>query len=109
MASAKLANRTVNQSQRLICTENPMPPAPVKVSRMRNTVVSAAPTSTTNITGFFSKVNGFNFAKDALAARPTISGSNNGRDRASFFGIREAGSVWGTLPAGLGSVVTVDI
>ena len=35
-----------------------MPPAPVKMSRIRNTVVSAAPTSTTNITGFFISVIG---------------------------------------------------
>ncbi len=72
-------------------------------------MVSAAPTSTTNITGFFSKVNGFSLAKDALAARPTISGSNNGRDRASFFGISEAGSLCGAFGAGFGSVIIVDI
>ena len=58
MASAKLANSTVNQSQSAIWNENPRPAPPVNRSRMRNTVVSAAPTSTTNITGFFSSVTG---------------------------------------------------
>ena len=48
--------------------------------------MSAAPTSTTNITGFFATVAGFSFAKDARIARPTISASNNGRDRTSLFG-----------------------
>ena len=46
-------------------------------------MVSAAPTSTTNITGFFASVTGFSLTKDARIARPTISGSNNGRARDS--------------------------
>ena len=58
-------------------------------------MVSAAPTSTTNITGFFSKVTGFSFAKDAAVARLTISGSNSGRDRTSFLGRSDVGSSGG--------------
>ena len=46
-----------------------MPAPPVNRSRTRNTVVIAAPASTTNITGFFINVTGFSFANDAAAAR----------------------------------------
>ena len=41
------------------------------MSRTRNTVVSAAPTSTTNITGFFSSVTGFSLTNDSRSARAT--------------------------------------
>src|SRR5437588_12791871 len=105
MASAKFANNTVNQSHTAICTENPMPGAPVNTSRIRNTVVSAAPTSTTNITGFFNKVTGFNLTKHAFAARRTISGSNNGRARTSFLGSNDVGSLCGSC----GGAVMVDM
>src|ERR1019366_979525 len=44
-------------------------------------VVNAAPTSTTNITGFFATILGLSFTNDSLVARFTISGSNNGRAR----------------------------
>ena len=37
---------------------------------MRNTVVSAAPTSTTNITGFFISVTGFSFTNESLQRAP---------------------------------------
>src|SRR6266545_3053979 len=87
-----------------------MPPAPTAMSRIRNTVVIAAPTSTTNIPGFFSSVTGFNFPNEAWIARLTISGSNNGRDRTSFLGRREVGSSCGTIGLGLGgAVIVVDI
>ena len=65
IASAKFANSTVNHSHRAICSVKPIPPAPVKMSRTRKIVVSAAPTSTTNITGFFIKVIGFSLPKHA--------------------------------------------
>src|ERR1700691_5206325 len=45
-------------------------------------VIRAAPTSTTNITGFFATSIGLSFTNDSLVARFTISGSNNGRERA---------------------------
>ena len=63
--------------------------SPILLAGMTPTTVTATPSSVT--------------------ARPTISGSNNGRDRASFFGISEAGSFCGTFPTDFGSVVTVDI
>ena len=58
-------------------------------------MVSTAPTSTTNITGFFASVTGFSFTNDAWIARPTISGSNSGRDRASFLGSSDVESSCG--------------
>ena len=110
MASAKLANSTVNHSQSAIWIPNFRPAAPVNMSRTRNTVVSSAPTSTTNITGFFASVTGFSFTNDAWIARLTISGSNSGRDRASFLGRSEVGSSCrGALGVVCGVVVTVDM
>ena len=45
----------------------------------RSRVVSAAPTSVTNITGFFTMWTGLSFLKLSPIAGMTISGSNNGR------------------------------
>ena len=87
MASAKVANRTVNHSHRSICSSNATLCAPMKASRTKNTVVSAAPTSTTKITGFFISVTGFSLPNEPFAARRRISGSKRGRDRTPFFGM----------------------
>src|SRR6516225_5406156 len=57
------------------------PPAPVTASLITNTVVRAAPTSTTNITGFFATIRGFSLTNDSFVARLMISGSNKGRAR----------------------------
>src|SRR6202011_1783209 len=92
MASAKFAKSTVNQSHIAICTPKPSPGAPVKASRTTKTVVKAAPTSTTNMTGFLTSVTGFSLTKDSFSARPAISGSNKGRARSSFLGINVVGS-----------------
>ena len=54
IASARLAKSTVAHSHTVICSSKPMPAAPVARSRTSRTVVSAAPTSTTNMTGFLS-------------------------------------------------------
>ena len=57
MASAKLANSTVNHSQSAIWKlKPPMPRAAGDSRATARTVVMAAPTSTTNITGFFISV-----------------------------------------------------
>src|SRR5674476_607265 len=109
MASAKLANRTVNQSQSEIWMENPIPPAPVNMSRIRSAVVSVAPTSTTNMTGFFINVTGFSFPGEARIARFTISRSNSGRERASLLGSNDVGSSCGALDFEIASGVMVDI
>src|ERR1700723_1165315 len=57
-------------------------------SRIRKTVVTKAPTSTTNITGFFHSVPGFSFTKQSLVARPRMSGSKRGLARTSLRGMR---------------------
>src|ERR1035441_984912 len=93
MASAKLANSTVNHSHRLIWNVKPARAAPVAISRAARMVVMAAPTSTTNITGFFIMVRGFSLTNESLSARFTIGGSNSGRAREPFLGIRVTGSV----------------
>ncbi len=49
-------------------------------------MVIAAPTSTTNITGFFINVTGFSLMKESLVARRRIAGSNKGRACTSFLG-----------------------
>src|SRR5262249_6192332 len=81
IASAKFAKRTVNHSHSAICTPNRSPPAPVTASLMTNNVVIAAPTSTTNMTGFFATMRGLSFTNDSRIARRRISGSNSGRAR----------------------------
>src|SRR5262249_19818664 len=55
--------------------------APVTASLMTNNVVIAAPTSTTNMTGFFATMRGLSFTNDSQIARRRISGSNSGRAR----------------------------
>ena len=89
-ASAKLANSTVNQSQRLIWNENAESPAPVTRSRRNRSVVSAATTSTTNITGLRTSS-----ARVELARTPRRSpGTSDLRvehrgDRHALAGLRE--------------------
>ncbi len=54
--SAKLANTTVNHSHSVTCRMKPdvsLPPPPKKAFWIHSAVVSALPTRTTNITGFF--------------------------------------------------------
>ncbi|MGY4326638.1 hypothetical protein ACVWWG_001055 [Bradyrhizobium sp. LB7.2] len=75
-ASAKLANSTVNQSQRMIWKVKPRPAPPVRTSRRKIAVVSAATTSTTNITGFFTISRGSSLVKEALIAGTTMFGSS---------------------------------
>ena len=74
-ASAKLANSTVNHSQRMIWKVKPRCSPPLIHSRMKMTVVSAATTSTTNITGFFIMRRGSSLAKAEPIAGKTILGS----------------------------------
>ena len=49
----------------------------------------AAPTSTTNITGFFIMVRGFSLRNESAMARLTMGGSNSGRARGAFLGISD--------------------
>src|SRR5690349_2663077 len=57
------------------------PPTPVTASLITKTVVNAAPTSTTNITGFLATNRGLSFTNDSRIARLIISGSKRGRAR----------------------------
>ena len=63
MASAKLANSTVNHSQSVIWKVKPAMPAPDGEIAHRRTVVMTAPTSTTNMTGFFIIVRGLSLTQ----------------------------------------------
>ncbi|MNZ84416.1 hypothetical protein D3C78_1031710 [compost metagenome] len=67
-ASAKLANNTVNQSQRLIWKEKPRLAPPVMRSRMNSTVVSTDTVATTNMTGLRANVRGLSFLNAAAMA-----------------------------------------
>src|SRR5271157_4095581 len=71
MASAKLANKTVNQSQSVICRLKPK----FLGSRRSKAVVITLPTSTTNITGLPIMCRGSNFTKESARARAMILGS----------------------------------
>src|SRR5882757_5561564 len=75
-ASAKLANSTVNHSHRMIWKVKPRFPPPVTRSRRKITVVSAATTSTTNITGLLIISRGSSLTKDEAIAGITIFGSS---------------------------------
>ena len=76
MASAKLAKSTVNHNQMEICSTNVASECRVKT---RSKVVTAAPTSVTNITGFFHMWTGLSLRKLSKIAGTTISRSNKGR------------------------------
>src|SRR6266498_2060494 len=71
-ASAKLANKTVNQSQRASCAMKPRSVAEVKMPA----VVNAAPTIVTNMTGFRIISRGSSFLNESAMAGPTMSQSN---------------------------------
>ncbi len=79
IASAKLANSTVNQSQSAICSVKPIWPCPPAMSPARMTVVKTLPISTTNITGFRTMWRGSSLTTASRSARRTIGGSNSGR------------------------------
>src|SRR5215467_3439952 len=77
IASAKLANSTVNHSQITIWNSNASVCPPVTRSRTRMTVVSAVTTSSTNMTGFFMRVRGSSLTKAEPIAGMTILGSSS--------------------------------
>src|SRR6266571_1119657 len=78
MASAKLANSTVNQSQRATCPVNETPPCPPRkrLTRKRR-VTSTLPTATTNITGLRTWTRGSSLRNEEAAAPRTIAGSKS--------------------------------
>src|SRR6266850_1970188 len=81
MASAKLANSTVNQSHRAICNTKATD-SPCALAKNNSTVVTRAPTSVTNMTGFLIMWRGLSFLKLSQTAGTMISGSNRERWRA---------------------------
>src|SRR6185312_5966060 len=77
MASAKLANSTVNQSHTLTPRMNPAGASPLPASAwMNRPVVRKLPTYTTNITGLRSINRGSSLRNESLIAGRTILGSN---------------------------------
>src|SRR6185437_6746607 len=74
-ASAKLANKTVTQSQAMIWAEKPRWPPPVMMSRMNRTVVSVATISTTNMTGLRNIRRGSSLRKASPTAGSRMAGS----------------------------------
>src|ERR1035438_6510094 len=92
MASAKLANSTVNHSHREIWKVKPATPAPVARSRTVRSVVITAPTSTTNMTGFFIMWRGLSLTSASVMARLTMGGSRRGRERDPLRGTIDATS-----------------
>lgn len=76
-ASAKLAKRSVNQSQRTIWKLKPRFSPPAARSRRKRIVVRIAITSTTNITGFRTMSRGSSFATAEPRAGTTISGASS--------------------------------
>src|SRR5215470_20401706 len=89
MASAKLAKRTVNQSQRVICSSNEKKPMWCVAFQTSWNVVRTAPTSTTNMTGFLAISRGSSLRKESAMARERIALS--ARD---FFRICVTGSIF---------------
>jgi hypothetical protein len=81
MASAKLANSTVIHSQADTPRMKPAgaSPRPVMIACKKSTLLKALPTSTTNMTGFFSMRRGSSFLNASSSARRTIGPSNRGR------------------------------
>ena len=71
-ASAKFAKSTVNQSHTASCAMKPRPALAVKMP----TVVSTAPTSVTNMTGFLTMRRGSSFLNDSPMAGPMMFRSN---------------------------------
>src|SRR4029077_18517422 len=72
IASAKFAKSTVNHSQRVIWSSKPNPLRCCKRSRTKSQVVIAAPTSTTNITGFFISVRVLRLRIESRRAPPMM-------------------------------------
>ena len=77
IASAKLANSTVNQSQSVVCPTNSVSFAPVNSPLKNSHVVMRLPISTTNITGFFATMRGSSLRKASTNDRLIISLSSS--------------------------------
>ena len=83
MASAKLANSTVNQSQITTWDENSTFGAPMVASRMHSTVESTATSAVMKMTGFLASEAGLSLSTAPFSAGMTSFLSN--RDAGLFF------------------------
>ena len=81
MASAKLANRTVNQSHEAIWNSKPKPLPPAASVAEHQDCGEHGPNLDDEHTGFFASVTGFSLTNESTIARRTIGGSNNGLAR----------------------------
>src|SRR5262245_5545933 len=80
IASAKLANRTVNQSQSETAKMNHAGASPAPSSAWTNrAVVRMLPISTTNMTGLRSWTRGSSLRNESMIAPRTMAGSKSGR------------------------------
>ena len=95
IASAKLANRTVNHKPIAIAVSNAIGP-PLTMSATIRIVTSTDTTSTVKITGFLSNERGFSFQKLSMIARRTMGPSNRGRASAT-----PCASPWGLSSSGV--------
>src|SRR5471030_2758243 len=77
IASAKLANNTVNQSHNVICRLKPNPLLCASASRTSVTVVSTLRISTTNITGLRAILRGSSLMSASISACRTIFPSHS--------------------------------
>ena len=75
MASARLAKSTVAHNQTVICSSKPIPLPPATRSRTSRIVVSVAPTSTTNMTGFLIIITRVELPNASTIAPRTSAGS----------------------------------
>ena len=108
IASAKLANSTVNHRNATTMPANRFSsPVASPKSRMNRIVVSTEPTSTTNITGLRASVRGSSLTNESSAARLTIAGSNS--DRAAGGRLRTFGGRSVGVGTGVGSGVRVVV
>ncbi len=87
IASAKLANSTVNHSHAEIARMKPgaASPLPVMAAWANRTVVKALPTSTQNMTGLRIMWRGSSLRSDSPMARRTMARSNSGLAAARFW------------------------
>src|SRR6202000_1750326 len=77
MASAKLANSTVNHSQTMTWPENSRLPCPPKRSRRNRMVATSETTAVMKITGLRARLRGSSLRKASFTAGPTRAGSNS--------------------------------
>ena len=108
IASAKLANSTVNQSQSEICTPKPTLPAPVAMSRIDEHRRQRGADLDDEHHRVLQQRDRVQLRRTSRRSpRATISGSNSGRDRASFFGSSDVGSLSSSELGGVGVGVVI--